>query len=118
MSKHTPGPWEVVKHKYDERNSLQIRAEWHDDNILLASVGTFEVNDMEQANARLIAAAPDMYELLNSILGNSPGWREAIGLLEDHCADSVKLKNMVAALDQIDDCNKNIKQLLSRINNV
>lgn len=41
-------------------------------------------------------------EVLRTIGGYLGGWREAIGLLEDYCADPVKLKNMIAAIDQID----------------
>lgn len=49
-------------------------------------------------------------ELLKNIYFYLGGWREAIGLLEDHCSNPVKLKNMIAAIDQIDEVNNKLKQ--------
>lgn len=46
----------------------------------------------------------DRYKfLMEGVSTYLSGWREAIGLLEDHTADQIKLKNMVAAMDQIDE---------------
>jgi hypothetical protein len=61
MSKHTPGPWEVGYHdKHGQRTVLSQHIEictcWHH------SVGAIE-KEME-ANARLIAAAPDLLAAL------------------------------------------------------
>jgi hypothetical protein len=39
---------------------------------------------------------------LEDIFHLMPAWREAIAELEDFCSEPVRLKNMVAALDQID----------------
>ncbi len=66
MSKPTPGPWEVA---YLDRNEqavvkaehIEICTCWHH------SVGSIE-KEMH-ANARLIAAAPDMLEALRQCLG-------------------------------------------------
>src|ERR1700744_1097907 len=43
------------------------------------------------------------------------GWREAIAILEDHTSDLVKLKNMTAALDQIDEWVPNAKMAVEGI---
>jgi hypothetical protein len=60
MSKHTPGPWKVTSESY---NPL-IECE---DGYVIAQIKGVSLNvagfDYE-ANARLIAAAPRMYELL------------------------------------------------------
>ncbi len=58
---HTPGPWEYYE---DKKDRFQISAE----NALVALV--FEREDAE-ANAALIAAAPEMLEMLNE---NASAW--------------------------------------------
>jgi hypothetical protein len=56
MSKHTPGPWRVL---YGERNGdTQIMAQ--DDYFRVAVTGA--------ADARLIAAAPDMLAALKALV--------------------------------------------------
>ena len=37
------------------------------------------------------------------------GWREAVVELEDFCSEPVRLKNMVAAADQIDEIARDIR---------
>lgn len=54
------------------------------------------------ANATLAAAAPVMLQALKYGLGLQGGWREAIVELEDWCHEPVRLKNMLAAADQLD----------------
>ncbi len=63
-SSHTPGPWEVRKVKdvtevvgYLLPNAPQL---------------IFDPCRMDEANARLIAAAPEMYELLSHITNHDP----------------------------------------------
>jgi hypothetical protein len=41
-------------------------------------------------------------KLIEAAVRLSGGWREAIGELEDWCHEGVRLKNMVAAIDQLD----------------
>jgi len=65
-AKHTPGPWVYVENKYDSRRSVNIRAIVNGDSILIAQVGTEEVNEEEKANARLISLVPNMYKLLSN----------------------------------------------------
>ncbi len=56
-AKHTPGPWTA--------DGLQIRDA---DTSLVATCAVENIlnNDEETANAALIAAAPEMYEALNT----------------------------------------------------
>lgn len=64
-AKHTPGPWEIVQ---ECTNSLDIIAE----ETCVCSINTEEdllPDDCEErANARLIAAAPELLEALTYIL--------------------------------------------------
>lgn len=72
MSGHTPGPWSTDEAEHDCPNqSIRIRgggrtiAEvWIDD----APVEDY--NREQRANARLIAAAPDLYELATYAVDN------------------------------------------------
>lgn len=79
MSKHTPGPWRTTRFTGNKSWTIQ-RSDTHE---ALASVRTGE------ANARLIAAAPEMLEALKE----ARGWIE---LAEDMCRDTS------AALSKID----------------
>jgi hypothetical protein len=56
MSKHTPGPWRIDPIRPDRVLSL-------DDAVCDCEWYSFSRN-RDQANARFIAAAPDMYEAL------------------------------------------------------
>lgn len=63
MSKHTPGPWKVAK----------PRKSYRDGKMMYGIVGPECVIDYEdwgftRANARLIAAAPELLDALNAML--------------------------------------------------
>ena len=70
-SKHTPGPWDVIPqngagpmiaHRYDTGNDINptgLRLVCH----VLERKASFEV---DAANARLIAAAPTMYDYVSA----------------------------------------------------
>ena len=72
MPEYTPGPWYVVEedHSDDSGNgpvSLAIST-YEDDSVdAIAWINTMNPNKTEQANARLIAAAPDMLAALQRI---------------------------------------------------
>lgn len=76
-SKHTPGPWRVsdtfpntvIHHKYGDGN-------WG----MLCRVQSVIHGDAEQANAQLIAAAPQMYTYIEKQA--NMGDTEAVKLLE------------------------------------
>ena len=64
-AQHTPGPWYVVGEDCEGR---QIIASGNpEDNRATVIAQTF-ICDEEQANARLIAAAPDLLEALEQAL--------------------------------------------------
>ena len=59
MSKHTPGPWKA----YDEFI-------YDDNSKTIAEVRTYQSGEMPwQANARLMAASPELFEILDALLG-------------------------------------------------
>ena len=65
MSKHTPGPWRVVR-----QNGSPTTGEWMiagSKHGYLAEVRDCGSGDVK-ANAHLIAAAPDLYDALDSLL--------------------------------------------------
>ena len=75
QSSFTPGPWAVVEHDH----AICIRTESPSKTKYGASryaaIGGFDRNDSAQleearANARLIAAAPELLEALQSVLDN------------------------------------------------
>jgi hypothetical protein len=73
MSKHTPGPWAVLPEECDKAY-IRIRGTTLGDRYKIANVitpmyeGVHEREAMEtRANARLIAAAPELLEALKRI---------------------------------------------------
>ena len=66
MSKHTPGPWAFKQH------GGRIRIITADQGLTVAYTPEEQRADgwSSQANARLIAAAPEMYEALQNIVAN------------------------------------------------
>ncbi|WP_077961682.1 hypothetical protein [Ensifer adhaerens] len=67
MSKHTPGPWMA---RYDDRrDNYQIFGEGKDGmRPWLAITKCESVPAQHEANARLIAAAPDLLAALNGVM--------------------------------------------------
>ena len=66
---HTPAPWVAYVAPSDtEKSSIDIRFDRDDRYEWVASVHTqFEGRGNGEANARLIASAPSMYDLLKSL---------------------------------------------------
>jgi len=62
MSGHTPGPWVV-----DAGKPLMVLAENGGFAVLISEAGR-KVTTTDKANARLIAAAPDLLEALREML--------------------------------------------------
>jgi hypothetical protein len=73
MSKHTPGPWFS---QYDDNGFYEIGSE----AVSLRLAFTHGEGDTDEANARLIAAAPELLEALKDLLyqaklsENEGGW--------------------------------------------
>ena len=75
-AKFTPGPWKAT---YDSQLQAAIEIYNTEDRIMVAVLpdrGTVEAMSEIEANANLIAAAPDMYEALEQmepLINNSTG---------------------------------------------
>jgi hypothetical protein len=115
MGKHTPGPWEIHRLRgiNDSRGKGHIEILHpliNEDGEYKGQLGGYEVviGDkncqrgyiLEQANARLIAAAPEMYEALNSIVHFHE--RKFATLREDIDAFGTILTNARALLARIE----------------
>lgn len=75
---HTPGPWEVTAAKDHIRAMVTING--HEERLYIASVDTTEVDgypEQKDANARLIAASPDLFEALEFAMNAMDGIRAA-----------------------------------------
>ena len=85
--KFTRGPWTA---KYDSQLRAAIEIYNTEDRIMVAVLpdrGTVEAMSEIEANANLIAAAPDMYEVLEEV------WRildSTMPLSRDNRADRIK----------------------------
>ena len=64
MSKHTPGPWKVKMHLGSNRDGSIVNQQEHGVALVWGRAG----NEMFEANARLIAAAPEMLSELKACL--------------------------------------------------
>lgn len=60
MTQHTPGPWELVKQEDDFEIKHKV--------YFIGSVYDFNQFPENEANARLIAAAPDLLEALEYMI--------------------------------------------------
>lgn len=61
---HTPGPWKQLPGTYDLSRSLKVCGSSEESAYFMICGGS---NDERHANASLIAAAPEMYEILKSL---------------------------------------------------
>jgi hypothetical protein len=93
MSKHTEGPW---TRKYQERfhhdNSAGIRAA---NGLYIAAAldrNSFDLDDEVEANACLIAAAPDLLaacEASLKVMEEIPGYRDLVRDAESACRAAI-----------------------------
>jgi hypothetical protein len=76
-TQHTPGPWEVGMRGGFNANMIYDRSgdDLHSDNAICSVFGMYQHRDIDEqkdskglANARLIAAAPDLLEALKDAL--------------------------------------------------
>jgi len=61
VSKHTPGPWKFGKDGAIEHNNVQIYIDGADGTLIV-------YGQVKDADARLIAAAPDLLESLKDMV--------------------------------------------------
>lgn len=66
MSKHTPGPWQANVTRECISDAGDCYSHWNirSDNSTVCCIYHGDHNETNEANARLIAAAPDLYETL------------------------------------------------------
>jgi len=63
MNKHTPGPWQAHRHESTDTYTIHVAGRcW--ETWAVAHVGDCT---QDEANARLIAASPELLEALNSL---------------------------------------------------
>lgn len=85
LSKHTPGPWEYDRHLFRadesgyEHESYSICATSGAPYIGSVNKGQECGSDEAQANARLIAQAPEMYELAVSLMKHTKVYNRGMG---------------------------------------
>ena len=82
-----------------------------DDSVLYFETATREryESDPFKPYQKRLSETDFLLRRVAQLLG---GWREAIVELEDFCSDPVRLKNMLAAADQIDEIAPRIKAAL------
>lgn len=84
-AKHTPGPWGISSDPchYDTLSTVTAGDERkvQPDRQMIVQVGGFAGVPEQEANARLIAAAPDLLAALQSVLANS---LDSQGLADAH----------------------------------
>ncbi len=98
-AKHTPGPWKEVGG----------RAVFGPDHIVICRCGNYSKSIMEdEANARLIAAAPDLLDALRNLLTN-----DSIAEL----IDAIRLKHPDTVDDQDARLINSADEALSAISN-
>ena len=85
-AQHTPGPWKVLEHSWSDTS---IVAEGFDHGICLLDINyaTEESQEADEAqmaaNARLIAAAPDLLAVLQTIVRVADGRQISGNLILD-----------------------------------
>ena len=67
MNKHTPGPWKAPKPTIGDSNCLYIGEKTGNWDICVINTTTAPTPKQAKANARLIAAAPDLLEALEQL---------------------------------------------------
>lgn len=107
---HTPGPW-MPGHFVDENSGCKCRcilserymgaiAEIRIDNGLPISEGGNDCPPLEEAkaNGRLIAAAPDLFEIVTRMVKEADDLAQSLGLDRIHEAEESLLADARAAL--------------------
>ena len=83
-TQHTPGPWKSEQLRQHD-HKIQI---WGEDGLIAE---TSTLNSKSQANARLIASAPELLKLLQEVVSAPPeGWSVQDGInLSERCKDAI-----------------------------
>ena len=91
MAEHTPGPWTLTTGADNERIVTSTwDADGLDDDVALVYGGNAADPDVREANARLIAAAPDGYALALAVAEYFDGTDAPIGQMARDFIDKVR----------------------------
>lgn len=77
-SKHTPGPWETDRNNVHPGHIATIDCRFSSDRVVIWSPYWPKDDAEQEANARLIAAAPDLLDALEEIVGYTGGAETAL----------------------------------------
>jgi len=111
MNRHTPGPWKVIERLSDLQSGTDVyvglpdrRDEIGDYSLEYAETHVARVFDggySREANARLIAAAPDMLDIISKLVENNDSLMQYVKIyLQSHNRD---LGIMIAVANVIQD---------------
>lgn len=92
---HTPGPWEATeRHDYREVLAPRKNASWYGRSGVwaVAYMDTDLDEAVQDANARLIAAAPDLLEALETAMQWIKAWDVGFLFDEEWAADEAKIR--------------------------
>jgi hypothetical protein len=93
MSKHTPGPWSFTKGD-KERREMSVIHKANDREFLLGYAITESQNPHQRAediaNARLMAAAPDLLDVLRRVLAGAVRPVDGAARLDPAYLDDIK----------------------------
>lgn len=92
MSAHTPGPWKAFQRKLEDCGYLE--GQWHIGN---GQIGHTVANAYEEANARLIAAAPELLRAMKDFTWNVKHQKVA-GYGDSEVQFDASFKQMEAAI--------------------
>jgi hypothetical protein len=70
-TKHTPGPWRT-----DVRDPAFVNYDVRTDDTIICTMGIEMPTEEEAANARLIAAAPELLEALEKLEHTALFWKD------------------------------------------
>lgn len=98
MNKHTPGPWAINEITRQYSGKLEIQS--GDTHIASVTVGKKGITPEQEANAKLIAAAPELFDALERCLSyladlNGSEWIKGDG------AGELDMKQRANALQRI-----------------
>jgi len=71
MSKHTPGPWKAICDNPRQVNRMAMVATYGGGGVCIDCTKSGDSYEMDCANARLIAAAPELLEALRAIVATT-----------------------------------------------
>jgi len=103
MRKHTPGPWTYSRSEQRghwrfyvaQADGARYTPHYSDVATLIAETVSDERRSIQEANARLIAAAPDLLEALKDVCTQLLGW--GVSTDPEH-PDRVALRNAESAI--------------------